>query len=135
MNRNFKSVCMGVGYALAFHVLGWGAAALYVEGVLSRIAGLFLFFALLLALVPAYFFAMDRVKKQWIFRLAAALSFALLCVLAFFLADRLATGFLDDLEYFLLGYVMILAMAVIFLLDALILVIRHAKRQRRDRSA
>lgn len=135
MKKERKSICMGVGYALVFHMFGWGAAVLNVEKVLSRIPGLILFFAVLLALVPAYVSAMEHVKQKWVFRLSVLVAFLLFAVFAFFLADRLATGFLKDLEYFLLGYVILLAMMVIFLFDALVLVVRYVKRQLRNRAA
>lgn len=130
-----KSICAGVGYSLAFCAFGWTAAVLYVEGVVSRFLGFFLFFAVLLALVPAYFFAMNCAKQRWIFRLAVFLSFSLLGTLAFVFVDRFATGFLKDLEHLFFGYGMILAMAAIFLLDALILLFRYVKRQLRSHSA
>ena len=134
MKQHVKSICMGIGYTLVFHALGWTAAVLHVAEYVSPILGFSLFCAVLLALVPVYFFAMDRAEKRWIFRCAAFLTFVLLCGLALFLINRLATDFLDDLAYLLFGYMMILAMAVISLLDALILLVRCVKRQLRDRS-
>ena len=135
MGQHVKAICIGSGYAFLFHLFGWAAAVLNVGDFLSPIPGAVLFCAVMLALAPAYFFALARVERRWTFRCAALLLFALLCVLAFFLITQLGADLIRNLEYLVFGYVMVQAMVVIFALDALILVVRYLKRQLRDRFA